>query len=76
MGTSDVLGAAYPPPARAVVVASTAGRVGNGESYSIVVKEIRAGQEVEIAEKRNEWVQVSLPSGTECWVPAASIEKV
>lgn len=76
IGVSDVVAARYPPAAPAVVLTSAAGRAGNGESYSVVVREIRAGQEVKIVAARDNWLHVTLPSGTTCWLPASTVERV
>lgn len=76
IGASDLVSGLYPPPARAVVVRVQPGRAGNGESYSVLVPEVRAGQEVRIIEAREAWVHIALPSGPSCWLPAAAVEKV
>ena len=76
LGVSDLMMTLFPPPARAVVVESESGRSGDGDSYSIIVDDIPAGQEVDVIETRQDWVEVTLPSGATCWLPSSVLEKV
>jgi hypothetical protein len=76
MGVSDLVMTTFPPPGRAVVVDMTPGRSGDGTSYSIVVDDMVAGQEVEIIEARGAWTEVALPSGVSCWFPTRALEEI
>jgi hypothetical protein len=76
MGVSDVVTAVAPPAPWAVVLEPAQGRSGNGPAYSVVAPSIAAGQEVRVIETRPDWVQVEMPSGLRCWLPAESCEPV
>lgn len=70
MGVSNAATAIWPPAPWAVVVAASEGRSGDGPAYSVVAPSIVAGQEVRVIETRPDWVQVEMPSGQRCWLPA------
>ncbi len=76
MGVSSAAIAIRPPVPWGVVVAASEGRSGDGPAYSIVVPSIVAGQEVRILETRSDWMQVEMPSGRRCWLPAEDCEPV
>ena len=76
MGFSDVVTAAAPPAPWAVVLEAAQGRSGNGPAYSVVAPSIPAGQEVRMIEVRSDWVEIEMPSGLRCWLPAESCEPV
>jgi hypothetical protein len=76
MGVSNAATAIWPPAPWGVVVAQSEGRSGDGPAYSVVAPSIVVGQEVRIIEARPNWVQVEMPSGQRCWLPAEDCEPV
>jgi len=76
MGVSDAVAATRGGEEWAVVLEPASGLSGDGQMYSVVVDSIVAGQEVRLVESRREWMQVELPAGTRCWVPADRCEAV
>ncbi|NOY69375.1 MAG: hypothetical protein GXP53_07785, partial [Deltaproteobacteria bacterium] len=60
-----------------IVDESVTARKGNGESYAKSFdRRLHAGTEFVLIEKRGNWLNVSLPDGRTCWVPAQSAEMV
>lgn len=76
VGVSELVTAISPPTRWAVVVAPSQGRSGDGPAYSIIAPSVVAGQEVRIIETRPGWVQIEMPSGLRCWLPAEDCEPV
>lgn len=76
MGVSDVVAASARGDEWAVVLEPARGFSGDGRMYSIVVDAITPGQEVRLLETRPAWLQVELPNGTRCWLPADQCETV
>ncbi len=76
MGISDLVAGVQDQPEWAVVLERSKGLAGDGPMYSTVVDSIVPGQEVRLLERRGDWAQVELPSGTRCWLPAGHCEAV
>ena len=76
MGVSEVVNAIAPPAQWAVVLSPSQGRSGDAPTYSIVAPAVAAGQEARIIETRPAWVQIEMPSGLRCWLPAEDCERV
>ncbi|MEW6429724.1 MAG: hypothetical protein AB1568_17015 [Thermodesulfobacteriota bacterium] len=60
-----------------VVAAEIIARKGDGLAYQPAFTEpLHAGTEFRLVERRGNWLQVELASGSRCWLPAAAVEMV
>lgn len=76
IGLSDVAAGSGPAEQWAVVLEHGKGYAGDGEGYSVVVDHVLPAQEVKVIESRPRWLRVELPSGTTCWLPAETCQRV
>ena len=64
-------------PRGVVLAAESVARKGDGETYQpSFAQPLHAGTEFAVIEDRGEWVQVSLPDETTCWLPSGDIALV
>lgn len=60
-----------------IVAAETIARKGDGLAYQPAFNEpLHAGTEFRLIEKRGDWLQVELASGSRCWLQADAVEMV
>lgn len=54
-----------------IVAQQVIARKGDGESYEpSFVEPLHAGAEFHLVQKREDWLQIELPDGRRCWIPA------
>ena len=60
-----------------VLAEEVIGRKGDGESYQPAFEEpLHTGTEFRLKEDRNDWYQIELPDGRDCWLPHAAAELI